>query len=132
MKEHSLVYNKYSNRFLIIEQIWWCRIYENFFSTNTNSEIIFKHSLGQWIKITLDEIIVDTPNNIQKYGYSLIGIHPQEFAISDIITDYSDNSLSIVVNENEIKDLWRLIDKILPKDIKITGFQKIVDKYEND
>jgi hypothetical protein len=67
------------------------------------------------IKIPVDEFIANSTNNIQKYGYAVIVLHRQDFEISDIITDYLQDSLKNVVNENEINDLLRLVDKILSK-----------------
>jgi len=59
-------------------------------------------------------------------------LHRQDFEISDIITDYLHDSLNNVVNENEINDPSRLVDKILSQNIRIAGFQKIADVYDKD
>ena len=59
-------------------------------------------------------------------------LNRQDFEISDIITDYLHDSLNNVVNENEINDPSRLVDKILSQNIRIAGFQKIADVYDKD
>ena len=80
---------------------------------------------GTWIKIPLKEILTAADNNIAKYGYAVIVLHPQDFAQSIVTVDKNGKYVNLV-NLSEIADLSRLIDSILAEKIHITTFSKIV------
>lgn len=75
---------------------------------------------NKWIKSSITNIIENTTHNIDKYGYAVIVIHPQDFV--KIVN-------GIFVNEmdyDEIQDLSNLINFLLAKNISITSFSKLV------
>jgi peptidoglycan/xylan/chitin deacetylase (PgdA/CDA1 family) len=80
---------------------------------------------GTWIKIPLKDILAAVDNNIAKYGYAVIVLHPQDFAKSIVAVDKNGQYVNLV-DLNEIADLSHLIDSILSKNIHITSFSKIV------
>lgn len=75
---------------------------------------------GTWIKIPLEQILSAVDNNIAKYGYAVIVLHPQDFAKS------VDGTFANSVDQKEILDLSRLIDSFLSNNIRILSFHKIV------
>jgi peptidoglycan/xylan/chitin deacetylase (PgdA/CDA1 family)/3D (Asp-Asp-Asp) domain-containing protein len=80
---------------------------------------------GEWIKIPFREILSIVDNNIQKYGYAVIVLHPQDLAKMD-----KNKTLTNVVDVNETKDLSNLIDSLLSKNIRITSFSEVVDRFK--
>lgn len=95
--------------------------------------IFFKdYENGQWIKIPNDEIIANSTKNIEKYGYSAIVLHPQDFAIlSENKSGSHEQSYSNSVNLTEIDDLSKLIETIKSEKMRIIGFDNIVNQYDN-
>ena len=75
---------------------------------------------GIWFKIPIENILRDVDNSIKKYGYAVITLHPQNFVVAD-----GSGKFTNMIDENEIKDLSRLIDSILAKNIRITSFSKV-------
>ena len=72
-------------------------------------------------KFRLSKFSPTVDNNIAKYGYAVIVIHPQDFV------KVSNNGKFVnLVDINELKELSQLIDSILSKNIHITSFSKIV------
>jgi peptidoglycan/xylan/chitin deacetylase (PgdA/CDA1 family) len=83
--------------------------------------ILFKqYANNSWNKTPLDKILNAVSENIEKYGYAVVVIHPQDFVKVDENGEYGN-----IVDESEIKDLSRLIDSILSKNIHITSFSKL-------
>ena len=74
------------------------------------------------IKNSIQNILANVTTNIDRYGYAVILIHPQDFVMANSNGTYSD-----VVNENQIQELSRLIDLISSKNINITSFSNIVE-----
>ena len=94
--------------------------------------IFFKdYEKGEWIKIPNDEIISNSTRNIEKYGYSIIVIHPQDFALTSNKSLPLESTYTNTVNTGEIEDLSKLIDSIVNEKIRITGFEWIVTEYGN-
>jgi len=82
---------------------------------------VFKDYInGKWIKTPIKNILDKVVQNIAKYGYAVILIHPQDFM------KIENGKLTKILDENEMKDLSGLIDSILSKNIRITSFSKIV------
>jgi hypothetical protein len=75
-----------------------------------------------WSRIPLSELLDIVDNNIAKYGYAVIVLHPQDLAKMG-----ADGKLVNVVDDSEVKDLSNLIDLLLLKNIHITSFSKIVN-----
>ncbi|MBD0361060.1 MAG: DUF3380 domain-containing protein, partial [Nitrososphaeraceae archaeon] len=85
------------------------------------STISFKdHLVDKWIKNSVENILSNITQNLEEYGYAVIALSPQDFMKVD-----ANGRLTDTVNEDEVKDLSRLIDSILSRNIKITSFSKI-------
>ena len=92
--------------------------------------IFFKdYEKGKWIKTPNDEIISNSTKNIENYGYSIIVLHPQDFALTSNKTSPLNFTYVNTVNTTEIGDISKLIDSILREKIRITGFDQIVTEY---
>jgi peptidoglycan/xylan/chitin deacetylase (PgdA/CDA1 family) len=88
--------------------------------------IFFKDYVGgKWIKNSIKNIIDSAANNIDKYGYAVIVIHPQDFVRVKNRTSVDK------LDENEIKDLSDIVDSLLSKDITISSFSKITGIKSN-
>ena len=76
---------------------------------------------GKWIKTPIKSILGNVTQNIAKYGYAVILIHPQDFVKSE------NGHVTNIPDENEINALTSdLINSILSNNIRITSFSKIV------
>lgn len=75
---------------------------------------------GKWIKTPIKNILGNVTQNIAKYGYAVILIHPQDFLKSE------NGHVTNILDENDIKDITSLINSILANNIRITLFSKIV------
>ena len=76
------------------------------------------------IKTPIQQILVETKNNIQKYGYSVILFHPQDF----VERDDKGNLMGSRINMSEANDLSHLIDSLIQEKIPIVHFSTLV-KY---
>lgn len=76
---------------------------------------------NQRIKNPIKNILDSVIQSIGTYGYSVVLLHPQDFMKLDM-----NGNLTDTLDENEIKDLSRLIDLIFSRNINITSFSKIV------
>ena len=74
---------------------------------------------NQPIKLPLPQILNDTSQNILKFGYSVIVMHPTSFLIRQNGT-YTDT-----VDKKEINNLKTLIESVKSKGIHITSFSKL-------
>jgi peptidoglycan/xylan/chitin deacetylase (PgdA/CDA1 family) len=94
--------------------------------------IFFKdYEKGKWIKIPNNEIIANSTKNIEKYGYSIIVLHPQDFALVNNKSLPLESAYTNTVNTREIGDLSKLIESIVTEKMRITGFEWIVTEYTN-
>ncbi len=85
----------------------------------------YEHEVGSpAIKTPIQQILVETKNNIQKYGYSVILFHPQDF----VERDDKGNVIGDGVNLSEVNDLSHLIDSLIQEKIPIVHFSTLV-KY---
>jgi len=85
--------------------------------------VFFKeYEKGIWVKIPNEEIIANTTNNIAKYGYSVIALHPQDFALLENKTMPEQNVFINSVDDKQISDLSKLLDIFLSNNMKIRGF----------
>jgi peptidoglycan/xylan/chitin deacetylase (PgdA/CDA1 family) len=111
-------HDKLSNRLQIINNT---KIY------HIPATVFFKDfQKGQWVKTPIDEILKDITKNIAKYGYAVIVLHPQDFAL---FTGKSGASVVTYINSidrNEILDLSKILDYLLSNNIKIKGFGDII------
>jgi peptidoglycan/xylan/chitin deacetylase (PgdA/CDA1 family)/3D (Asp-Asp-Asp) domain-containing protein len=82
---------------------------------------------AKWIKNSLNSLIGNVTNYINKYGYAVITLHPQDFVKLD-----SNNTFVNIVDENETLKLSNLIDLIKSKNITITSFSKIINIQHDD
>lgn len=79
---------------------------------------------GTWIKIPIQTILSEADRNINRYGYAVILLHPQNFA------KLENNQFVDITDENEIKDLSSLIDSIKSQNLQITTFANVVGLNE--
>ncbi len=70
----------------------------------------------------IEKTINNLTQKIEKYGYSVILFHPQDFMKLD-----KKGKVTETLDENEIQDLSTLIDSIESKGIHITSFSKILE-----
>jgi hypothetical protein len=81
---------------------------------------------GKWIKNSIENIVINATNSIDKYGYAIIVIHPQ-----DLLKIENGEFVDILIT-NEIKDLSMLIDSILSRGVDIVSFSKVVGIDANE
>jgi|GEM_PF-939044 len=75
---------------------------------------------GTWIKIPIQTILNDVDDSVNRYGYAVVLLHPQNFAKME------NNVFVDTVDENEIKDLSLLMYQIKSEHLKITTFANVV------
>ena len=75
---------------------------------------------GTWIKVPIKTISSYVNSDINKFGYAVILLHPQNFA------KLENNQFVDTVDENEINDLSSLMDSIKSKNQHITTFANVV------
>ena len=76
---------------------------------------------GTWIKIPIQTILNDVDDSVNRYGYAVILLHPQNFAKME------NNVFVDTVDENEIKDLSLLIEQMESEHLRITTFENVVE-----
>jgi peptidoglycan/xylan/chitin deacetylase (PgdA/CDA1 family) len=72
------------------------------------------------VKVPLDEILNSTEKNIEKFGYGVILIHPQDFVIRDSRGKYTQ-----AIDPHEINDLSLLVDSVLGKGYRIASLSDV-------
>ena len=85
----------------------------------TSSTGKYNSSLNIFEKITNEQTIEEVIQSITNYGFAVVSIHPQEFSM--IINSTHVNS----VNEEQIKELEKLIKELNDKGYKIVPIGKI-------
>jgi peptidoglycan/xylan/chitin deacetylase (PgdA/CDA1 family) len=86
--------------------------------------ITFKKYLnGTWLKTPQKEMLGNILDSIERYGYAVIILHPQEF----VKVGQSGRFVN-VLNESEIKELSSLMDLVSSKEAHITSFSGLT-KY---
>jgi hypothetical protein len=75
---------------------------------------------GKWIKNSIKDIVNNATDGIDKYGYAVIVLHPQDFL------KIENGEFVDVLVADEISDLSLLLDSILSRNIDIVSFSKIV------
>jgi peptidoglycan/xylan/chitin deacetylase (PgdA/CDA1 family) len=89
--------------------------------------LFYDHEIGKPpIKTPIEQILVETKNNIQKYGYSVIVFHPQDLVERDDTGNVIGNGVIL----SEVNDLSHLIDSLVQQRIPIVHFSTLV-KYIN-
>jgi hypothetical protein len=89
--------------------------------------VLFKdYDEGKWIKNSIENIVNNATISIDKYGYGVIVIHPQ-----DLLEIENGEFVDMPVT-NEIKDLSLLVDSILSKGIDIVSFSEVVGIKANE
>ena len=74
---------------------------------------------GSWAPNPIKDIINNVTTNIDKYGYAVIVLHPQDFAKSD------NGTFVNTIDMNEIRNLSSLMDSLLANNITISTLSKI-------
>jgi hypothetical protein len=88
--------------------------------------ISFKdYNNGKWIKNSIQNILNNVTSSINKYGYAVIVIHPQ-----DLLKIENMKFVDIPVS-NEVDDLSLLINSILSRNMNIVSYSKIVGIESN-
>lgn len=75
---------------------------------------------GTWIKVPIQTILSDVDDSVNRYGYAVVLLHPQNFAKME------NNVFVDTVDPNEIKDLSLLMYQIKSEHLKITTFANVV------
>ena len=83
------------------------------------------------MRIPNDEIIANVTNNIEKYGYSVIVLHPQDFALLDNKTETEQNTFKNSIDTKGMSDLSKLLDILLSNNIKVKGFADVTNRSES-
>jgi len=89
---------------------------------------------GKLYKHPIEEILADVLQDMRKYGYAIITLHPQDF----LKMNYNyNNQLQLetfggkaIVNETETRDLSRLINYITSHNIPIRSFHEVLGYKE--
>jgi peptidoglycan/xylan/chitin deacetylase (PgdA/CDA1 family) len=76
---------------------------------------------NKMFKESLDDILENVTNSIDKYDYGVIVLHPQNFMKLD-----ANGNLTDTLDQNKIKDLSNLIDSILSRNLKIVSFSELM------
>jgi peptidoglycan/xylan/chitin deacetylase (PgdA/CDA1 family) len=76
---------------------------------------------GTWIKIPIQTILNDVDDSVNRFGYAVVLLHPQNFAVME------NNVFVDTVDENEIKDLSLLIEQMESEHLRITTFENVVE-----
>ena len=75
---------------------------------------------GTWIKVPIQSILNDVDDSVNRYGYAVVLLHPQNFA------NMENNVFVDTVDENEIKDLSLLISQIKSEHLRLTTFTNVI------
>ena len=87
--------------------------------------LFYDHEIGKPpIKTPIEQILIETKSNIQKYGYSVIVFHPQDLVERDDTGNVIGNGVIL----SEVNDLSYLIDSLVKDRIPIVHFSTLV-KY---
>jgi peptidoglycan/xylan/chitin deacetylase (PgdA/CDA1 family) len=81
---------------------------------------------GKLVKVPMDKILSAVDDNIERYGYSVIVFHPEDFLQRDENDKVPKGS---TVNSTEFQDFTRIVDIILAKlarNIRITTLSELV------
>ena len=74
-------------------------------------------------KVPINNILSTIDDNIKKYGYSIVVIHPEDLMQRDESGKVTESN---TVNSMEFQDFTRLLDAILSKNFDITTLSEIV------
>jgi 3D (Asp-Asp-Asp) domain-containing protein len=73
------------------------------------------------VKNPVENILADVVQHVQKYGYAGIILHPQDF-----LKMGADGNFTDTVEENDVRDLSRLIDYITSQNTPIKSFHEVL------
>lgn len=84
--------------------------------------ILFKDYVhGLWEKTPIDKILNAISANIEKYGYAVVVIHPQDFVKVD-----GKGKFTNIADKSESNDLSFLVNSVLSRNIHIASFSKLL------
>jgi peptidoglycan/xylan/chitin deacetylase (PgdA/CDA1 family) len=75
-------------------------------------------------KLTVNQLLIDVDFSLKKYGYAVVGMHPQSFV------KIQDGKFSSEVDEQQINNLNYVIDSVMSKNIHIVSFSKLLEKLQ--
>lgn len=78
---------------------------------------------GRPIKNPVGNMMKSIDDNIEKYGYSVIILHPQDFAYQDVNGSISDENK---INSTELNEFSQVIDVLSSENKRITTLSEIV------
>jgi peptidoglycan/xylan/chitin deacetylase (PgdA/CDA1 family) len=78
-----------------------------------------------WIEIPVDEIVKDTLESINNYGYAVITLHPQNFLKAN--STVRPDSTNEEIDSQSLYDLSILIDTLLSKKVRIASFYDVIN-----
>jgi peptidoglycan/xylan/chitin deacetylase (PgdA/CDA1 family) len=85
--------------------------------------ILFKDYVnGSWVANPTNKILNALSVNIEKYGYGVVVLHPQDFVKSGVY----NRTLVDILDQNEVKELSSLVNLLLSKNIHIVSFSKLI------
>lgn len=88
----------------------------------------FKYFVGDsQIRVPVEEIVSSINANIEKFGYAVVLIHPQNFIKLDERGHFLSNEpKNAQIDNHDVKDLENLIDLLIQKGIAIDSFHKVI------
>jgi hypothetical protein len=89
--------------------------------------IFFKdYQNGSWVKISVNEILINVANNIEEYGYAVIVLHPQDFAWYTDTSEVPRVTPTDSIDYQEISDLLDILYNLQSDNRRIVGFEEIL------
>jgi peptidoglycan/xylan/chitin deacetylase (PgdA/CDA1 family) len=77
----------------------------------------------QWIEHTPEEVLKDVHDSLDKYGFAVVTMHPQEYSVREGINFHDEVEMS------HIKDLETLLDKLQNEGLQIVTISQIQHQY---
>jgi peptidoglycan-N-acetylglucosamine deacetylase len=77
----------------------------------------------QWIEHTPEEVLEDVHDSLDKYGFAVVTMHPQEYSVREGIDFHNEVKMS------HIKDLETLLDKLQNEGLQIVTISQIQHQY---
>lgn len=73
----------------------------------------------QWLGVSHDKTLQDIDDSIRKYGYAIVTLHPQEYAVREGLNFVNK------VDEQQIVELEMVLAEVHKKDIRIVSISEI-------
>jgi peptidoglycan/xylan/chitin deacetylase (PgdA/CDA1 family) len=86
----------------------------------------YDHGTSPHKKTSIEDIMNSIRNSISTYGYAVVTLHPQDFAVKD-----GNNNPTNEVSSSEIDDLKELLSEIQDNGYTTKTFSEVVDQGTN-